>query len=303
MCQTSAFVFDFEKNQQICEIENITAKDVKFDYMNNLFLIGDNQISKYNNQNYTFESTEAIDKNIKSASVNIETGEFYLLSDGIYSFFANNFSANAQEDIAPVSISTTTALESSVTIAITTQKTELFATCVSTNKKLEIEENSFVIVLKEDILQNQNVCYCLVNVDGNEEFGFVLKDDLQILSLINLSQNFVTVCTNVKVRTYPSQNAGVCEIIGAENTNVVVLNNQNKYVDFAGNKYYAVQLENGVGYVDETYLAELGTFESIMIDVEPTPTHKQEFVAYCLVVAMLLLSTVFVCVLALKKKK
>ena len=296
-------LFDMETLAVKKEIPASNVKNIKIDCLNNLFLIYENKIEKYDFDSFEKVDTINFDIQIKSCSLNIENGKFYVLSDKIYKFYSEGFSANATGGDAPVDISITTLNNEICEFARVKNKTKLFTTSVSFSSSDEIDENQIVVCLKKDIAENSQMCYCLANMNNEQKTGYVSKVDLEFLTLESNNEVFETVCKNVNIYTYPTKNAGIYSSIKNDDTIVIVLSDLGEYIDENDNKYYAVSTENGVGYVEQKYLAKMGNFESTKIETDDYNTYQKEFVSYIIIVTCLVLITVASCVFVAKKKK
>ena len=299
--QNQVYVYDILANLILANID-ATADELYFDYLNNLFVLYQNNISKYSNIDYSFVETKNFDINIKSASIDIETGTFYFLSDKIYTFADTNFAENASFEVEPISVETTELLPQQIQFAKASKDCLLYATCVSFSSSDEITENQLVMILDKNIAQNNNMWYCLTNINGVQKQGYITKNNLTVLE--NETQNAIykTICKNVELKTYPTDNAGVSTIIVPENTQLCVLGTVHNFVDSTGKSYFAVQTNNGVGYIEQKYLTETVNFESEMKDLVPLDNGQTKFIAYILTTISLMIATIFVCIIIGKKK-
>lgn len=299
------YVFDLSNLALVKELD-IDAEFVLFDYLGNLFCAKCSAdkitISKYVFQTYTYDSNFEIEKQIRSLSVDIETGTFYFLSDALYTVNKEGFCANASDEVAPVDITTTTLLAEQCTFAKAKIETKLFATCVSFSSSDTLNQNQTVIVLENNIPQNQAMCYCLTNIDGHQKLGYAKKSDLLVINVVPQQAQYKTIYKNVKVLTYPTHNAGVSQTIANENTTVAVIGTANNFVDEDGNSYYSVLLENGVGYINQESLQNTNNYESLMLDIEPTPDNSTQFMAYILVFVSSFILVIIVCIFIARKK-
>lgn len=299
------FVYDLSSLELAKEID-VDGEMVLFDYLNNLFCAKCEAdkftVSKYVNQTYTYDSNFEVAKQTRSLQMDIETGDFYFLSDKLYKVSKEGFCANASDEVAPIDITTTTLLEEQCTFAKAKTETKLFATCVSFSSSDTLNQNQTVIVLETNIPQNQAMCYCLANIDGHQKLGYAKKADLLVINVVPQQTQYKTIYKNVKVLTYPTHNAGVSQTIANESTTVVVIGSANNFVDEDGNSYYSVLLDDKVGYINQDCLQNTGNFESVMLDIEPTPDNSTQFMAYILVFVSSFILVVIVCIFIARKK-
>ena len=299
------YVYDLSSLELAKEIE-VYGEIVLFDYLNNLFCAKCEAdkftISKYIVVNYTYDSNFEVAKQTRSLQMDIETGDFYFLSDKLYKVSKEGFCANASDEVAPIDITTTTLLEEQCTFAKAKTETKLFATCVSFSSSDNLSQNQTVIVLENNIPQNQAMCYCLANIDGHQKLGYAKKADLLVINVVPQQAQYKTIYKNVKVLTYPTHNAGVSQTITNENTIVVVIGSANNFVDEDGNSYYSVLLDDKVGYINQNCLQNTGNFESVMLDIEPTPDNSTQFMAYILVFVSSFILVIIVCIFIARKK-
>lgn len=294
-------IFDIANNLTITSF-TASASDLYFDYEDNLFVLNGNIITKFDNENYTLSQTQNFDCEIKSASLDIETGTFYILADKLYSFYKQDFAQNASLEIAPIDITATQILTEQVEFANANKNTLLYSTCVSFASSDEIIENQLVMILKKDITQNHNMWYCLTNINGIQKQGYVAKSDLTLLQKETANLPYKTICKNVEIKSYPTKNASTTGIIAAENTQVIVLGTAQNFVDCYGNNYFAVQTENGVGYIKQNFLTSSQNFESTQVQVASKDNGQTKFIAFIITTISLLVVTIFACVLIAKKK-
>ena len=293
-------------NLELLNTIHDSSNFVLFDYLNNLFAIkkGESNFSfkKFLSNNYSFDSSKQIDKALKDICIDMETGKFYFLSDALYSYYEDGFSANASYETPPVDISTTTLLPSEVTYAKVIAPTKLFSTCVSISSSVDLNINQSIIVLKQDISQNETMCFCLANVEGEQKLGYVQKTDIEVLEIPHSQMQYKTIYSNVEVLTYPTYSAGTNRIIENENSCLIIVDTANNFVDEKGNSYYTVIFDDGIGYINQNALQNQDNFESIQIDIITTPDNSTQFMAYALVVASLFILIIIVCMFIAKKK-
>lgn len=290
----------------VAELTNITANDIMFDCLDNLFTINiDSQITltRYKNIDFSNSGELKIYATCKSINIDIETGMLYFLNDNFYSFDTENFTANASTQNAPVDITSTSLNTEQVAICKTTQSANLYATCVSFSSSYVLSPETFVAVLKSDVAENVNMSFVLTNINGDEKYGYIETQYLsQILPETN-NDNYKTICKNVSVLTYPTQNAGVAKTIQDENTQIVVIGKANNFVDFNNNSYYTVKIDDKIGYINQNYLTLCNQFESTPIETTPTPSNSNQFIAFILAIAVLFIVAIFILYIVNKNQK
>ena len=305
------YVCNLQQNKIIAQFSAKSSK-IMFDYASNLFLQNQNNILKYDNQNYQNTDSKQIDITPTDITLDVETGVFYLLLDNIYTYYSNGFALNPSDEAYPVNPTSTTLLSDVVTMAKVTTKTKLYSTCVSFASSDDVEINSQVIVLSKDVEQNRNMCYCLLIIDGVQKQGYIEKVALQTQQVVIPEQTYKTICPKVPVQTYPVSTSGLYSdaetnqpIYLGEETEIEVVSDLQNFTDATGNTYYAVKIgQDGqfVGYVNQNYLAPTNQFESEKTDITPYGDRQTEFIAYILTVVVLLGVTIAVCVYISKKQ-
>ncbi|MBO7508340.1 MAG: hypothetical protein J6T39_01695 [Clostridia bacterium] len=301
--ENKIFVYDFENGLLLNQFSKTDVIDIKFDYLSNLFLIFDDKIEKYAHETFVFEETKNFDFEIRSAAINIENGCFYILNENLWKFFDNNFSANPSDEIPPFDINKTELDLTICCLAKTKSSTLLYSTCVSFSASDEIEEDTVLICLEKNIEQNSQMCYCLAKCNGIEKFGYINKSALDFLTLDNSTITLSTVCKNVDVYVLPTKKSKVFKTIKNEDSIFACTNTLDEYADENGNKYFAVSTDDGIGYVEQKYMAKLGNFESTALEVENYEVHEKEFVAYIIIVCSLMILTIAICVVVGKNQK
>ena len=147
------------------------------------------------------------------------------------------------------------------------------------------------------------MCYCLAKCNGIEKFGYINKSALDFLTLDNSTITLSTVCKNVDVYVLPTKKSKVFKTIKNEDSIFACTNTLDEYADENGNKYFAVSTDDGIGYVEQKYMAKLGNFESTALEVENYEVHEKEFVAYIIIVCSLMILTIAICVVVGKNQK
>lgn len=307
----SIYVCNLQQNKIIAQF-NAKASKIMFDYASNLFLQNQNNILKYDNQNYQNTDSKQINITPTDITLDVETGMFYILLDNIYTYYSNGFALNPSDEVAPVTPNTTTLLSDVVTMAKVTTKTKLYSTCVSFASSDDVEVNSQLIILSKDVVQNRNMCYCLLIIDGVQKQGYIEKVALQTQQVVIPEQTYKTICPKVQVQTYPVSTSGLYSdaetntpIYLDEQTEIKVISDLQNFTDASGNTYYAVKIgqnDEFVGYINQNYLAPTNQFESQKVDITPYSDRQTEFIAYILTVVVLLGVTIAVCVYIAKKQ-
>ena len=297
------FVYNLSNNLELAKFSTTKFLGMMFDCTDNLFTYDTSKINKYLNTDFSLSNTKTLAQNAKSVDINLEDGTFFCLGNKIYSFKAENFASNANNQVAPINIKSTTLNQSKAKICINNASCKLFKTPVSFSSSNILPDNSKVVVLKEDIEQNLNMSFVLTNISGTEVEGYVEKQYLTPYTFEFEQATYKTICQNVPVLTYPTKNAGISKTIDAESTALTVVGNATTYCDFAGNQYYEVETENGIGYVNQKYLTKTGEFESAPTEFTPTSDFTTKFIAYNLIIVCLLVVTIFVTLLIIKKTK
>lgn len=287
------------------QIEANNVDKIFFDCNNNLFLVNKTNLSiqKYGYEDYTFSSEKTLPQSFVDISIDIETGNIYYLNDNICYLETSDFTANANTSTPPIDITCTTLNENAVMVCKINKSTKLFATCVSFSSSINLENNTKVLVLDYKTAQNNNLSYVLVNFDGTEQFGYVHNDALEQINSIESAVAYKTICKNVDVYTFPTVSAGKNKILSDEAQSVIVVGNSGEFVDYLGNCYYEVLMEEKIGYINQKYLVEESLFESEPIETEKTDNNQGKFVAFMLAIASLIIATAFVCVVVVKKKE
>lgn len=297
----------YNTNTQTCsEIDNNIYDDCLFDCMDNLFLLKKDtttSISKYNINDITAPVTETLNLTYNSIDIDIETGSVYILSDKVYKVTNDNYFSNASTEISPVDITSTLAHETALVVCNTKNNAKLYSTCVSFSSSIVLSNNTKVIVLQAQMPQNKNMSYCLLTANGQELKGYIETSNLTTINTQTNELQYKTICKNVDILSYPSQNAGIVKTLTDEATTINIIGNTGDYVDINGDRYFEAKVEDKIAYVNQKYLAKTNLAEIEKIETTPTETNQSQFVALVLTVVCLFVVTIFVCVVINKKYK
>lgn len=294
------YIYDLQ-NKYLIKSFDCTANKIMFDYMDNLFIQNEQNIYKYQSANYEIAETKTLTTTIEDIVLDIETGSFYILSDDLYNYSAQNFASNPSNENIRIDLTTATKQTSQVKFATANIETKLYTTSMSYSSSFDIQQEQLVMILQENVAENINMYYCLTNINDNQMQGYIQKNDFQILENENHNIECKTICKNVEVKTYPTHTASTYTTIQNDDTELIVLGTCHNFVDDELKTYYAVQLADGVGYIEQQYLVSVNQFESYLTDIIEIPDNSTQFMAYIITAVSLFVITLFVSLLIMKK--
>lgn len=296
------FILNTQTNL-VTEITCQNAIKLFFDCSNNLYAVkADGTIEKYLSGTFQIDSSKTISNSFSDITIDVETGTIYFINDDIFMIDTAGWTANASLQSAPIDITSTQLHQNALMVCEAKSDTKLFATSVSFSSSVNIAEGTKLVVLDYQTAQNTNLSYVLAVINNAETFGYVDNTAIEQINLSSENTQYKTICKNVKVLSYPTQNAGTSKLL-AENQKVTIIGNCGNFIDEVGNTYFEVNIDGKIGYVNQNYLVKTDLFESKKTSTTAIDTHKGQFVAFMLAVASLGIVTLFVCVVILKKAK
>lgn len=294
-------------NNNIVVLNDDSYDDAIFDCMDNLFLFKKSgtstQVTKFACDDPTNTTTKSIDLTYNSLDMDLETGKLYLLNSQVQYVQNEQFFASASTQINPVDLKSTLPHKSFLNVCTTKNSAKLYSTCVSFASSVVLQDDTKVVVLKDEMPQNKNMSYCLVTQNNTELTGYIETENLNKIVSSFAEKQYKTICQNVDVLSYPSINSGVVKTLNNPNDTITVVGDVCSYLGSNNQAYFEVKIDDKIAYVEQRFLARTDLYEIQQIQTEPVQTNQNQFIAMVISVVCLFVVTLFVCFVIGKKAK